>query len=232
MDRSEKITEVLLPTAPHTHTIIFLHGRDSNAAEFKVDFLESETSDLKAFPDIFPGARWVFPNAGFRYSECFKTKLSQWFDIWNVQNQKERKALQDEGIKESIDYILNIIKSEMAFVPAERIILAGISQGCAIGILALLKSGLKLAAFMGLSSWMTVPKPEEFVTDVCSKDTPVFLSHSARDSVVLAENGEKLKTTLESIGMKVEWHLYSDDAHWINEPQGVDDMVAFIKSTF
>jgi lysophospholipase II len=228
----EQAIEILFPTAAHTHTIIFLHGRDSNAAEFKTDFLESETSNLKTFPDVFPGVKWVFPSAGLRYSERFDTKLSQWFDIWSVENPDERSDLQEEGIQESIDFVLNVIKSEMALIPADRILLAGISQGCAIAILALLKSGHKLAAFIGLSSWMTVPEPEEFVTDVCSKETPLFLSHSAGDSVVPAKNGEKLRDVLESIGMNVEWHLYSDDGHWVNEPQGVDDMVAFIRSSF
>jgi lysophospholipase II len=144
-ERLEQATEILLPTAAHTHTIIFLHGRDSNAAEFKIDFLESETSNFKTFPDVFPGVKWVFPSAGLCYSERFNTKLSQWFDIWGVENPTERSDLQEEGIQESINFILSVIKSEMAFVLADQIFLAGISQGCAIAILALLKSGPQIS---------------------------------------------------------------------------------------
>jgi len=33
------------PIAAHTHTVIFLHGRDSNATEFAPEFFESQASD-------------------------------------------------------------------------------------------------------------------------------------------------------------------------------------------
>ncbi|KAK0661592.1 hypothetical protein QBC41DRAFT_235826 [Cercophora samala] len=31
--------------------------------------------------------------------------------------------------------------------------------------------------------------------------------------------------------LDVEWHEYDDGGHWINEPQGVDDFVAFLRRT-
>jgi predicted esterase len=58
--------------------------------------------------------------------------------------------------------------------------------------------------------------------------TPVFLSHSRDDDVATIANGEKLSTTLERLGMTVSWRPYEDGGHWINEPQGVDDIVSFI----
>jgi lysophospholipase II len=33
---------------------------------------------------------------------------------------------------------------------------------------------------------------------------------------------------LESLGFMVTWKDYQDGGHWINEPQGVDDMVTFL----
>lgn len=60
-------------------------------------------------------------------------------------------------------------------------------------------------------------------------ETPVFLSHSQDDDVVPIANGKKLSTTLEKLGMVVSWKQYKDGGHWVNEPQGVDDIVSFIR---
>jgi predicted esterase len=61
-------------------------------------------------------------------------------------------------------------------------------------------------------------------------ETPIFLSHSRDDGVVPIANGKKLYTALEKLGMVVTWKLYEDGGHWINEPQGVDDIVSFIRA--
>lgn len=64
--------------------------------------------------------------------------MSQWIDMWSVENQGERKELQVEGLKESIAMILSIIRSNAALVPTNHIILSGINQGCTTAIHALL----------------------------------------------------------------------------------------------
>src|SRR3954453_20909250 len=69
------------PTAgsSHTHTIILLHGRDSQAREFASEFFECEATctgpesadDDRTLPALFPTIRWVFPQAGALRSERF-----------------------------------------------------------------------------------------------------------------------------------------------------------------
>lgn len=60
--------------------------------------------------------------------------------------------------------------------------------------------------------------------------TPVFLSHSKDDNVVPIGNGVRLSQCLADICESIEWRTYEDGGHWVKEPQGVDDMVNFIKS--
>ncbi|KAI8576233.1 hypothetical protein K450DRAFT_257763 [Umbelopsis ramanniana AG] len=60
--------------------------------------------------------------------------------------------------------------------------------------------------------------------------TPVFLSHSLDDPIVPVSNGKKLYQDLNCLGMTVIWKAYEDGGHWINEPQGVDDMVDFLQN--
>jgi len=231
----------------HSCTLIFLHGRDSNASDFKTEFLESQASDNRFLTDIFPTIKWVFPTSKQLYAARFEQDLYQWFDIWSVEKPEERKELQIDGLKESIRTVLNIIREEATLVPLEQIILAGISQGCATAILSLLLGGMKLGGFIGFSSWL--PFQEEInrdhslqtITDLLDRnviiskissalETPVLIEHCKDDDVVPSQNGEILCSTLETLGMDVKWKNYNEGGHWINEPQGIDDMVSFIRN--
>ncbi|KAI1500462.1 lysophospholipase II [Biscogniauxia marginata] len=234
------------PEKTHTHTVIFLYGRDSNCKEFADEFFESEASkpvkQPRTFLDLFPTIRWVFPNAPTLLSERFGTEMSQWFDMWSVENPAERPELQQPGLQQSIKQILGIIKEEESLVPRGRIFICGISQGFATAIatyFAEMRGGF--AGLMGLCGWMPLghnglgklqtifgnQQALEVDGDLACK-TPVFLGHSIDDDVVPIRNGRELRDIISSHGLPVEWREYEDGGHWINEPQGVDDIVRFL----
>lgn len=246
---------IVSPVEEHTHTVIFLHGRDSTADEFADEFFESQATDDRTLLEAFPGYKWVFPTARTINSARFDTEMSQWFDMWSVESPEERRQSQVDGLKESIAYIISIIRNEASIVVPERIILGGISQGCATAIYALLFGGIRLGGFIGLCSWLPFqeeihalstgspaatiaslraaqitanlsPNHSDFKADVLT--TPIFLSHSKDDEVVPIQNGDKLHQGLKHLGMVIRRETYEDGGHWINEPQGVDDMVEFI----
>ncbi|KAK8216754.1 hypothetical protein M8818_001717 [Zalaria obscura] len=246
---------IVAPLASHTHTIILLHGRDSVAKEFADEFFESQASDGRTLPEIFPTIKWVFPSSGTRQSARFDTPMSQWFDIWSVENLSERPELQLQGLRESVLSIVDVLHKEASIISPECIFLGGISQGCATSIWTLLHSKVTLAGFIGFCGWL--PRPEDiskgsqsqatrgnmsssilgieptspFDIDAQQKDpfaTPVFLSHSEDDDVVPVGNGEQMFKALQQLGMRSTWKTYQDGGHWINEPQGVDDLVDFI----
>ncbi len=56
----------------------------------------------------------------------------------------------------------------------------------------------------------------------------VLLCHSVDDEVVDIELGRQAGAALRGLGMEVEWREYRDGGHWINEPLGYDDVVAFL----
>lgn len=60
---------------------------------------------------------------------------------------------------------------------------------------------------------------------------PILLEHARDDPVVSVENGTRMRDILrQQLGFRhVEWHEYDDGGHWVNEPQGVDDFVAFLR---
>lgn len=108
-----KFCERLYTVAPldkHTHTVIFLHGRDSTATEFAPDFFESQASDDRTLPEIFPIIKWVFPTAKHLRSLRFNTDMLQCFDMWATEDPNERDEIQVEGLNESVSFVLDIIR--------------------------------------------------------------------------------------------------------------------------
>jgi len=89
--------------------------------------------------------------------------MSQWFDIWSVDKPQERLEMQKQGLEESITEIMEVINKESSLQP-DQIILAGISQGCAIAIHVLFNSGHTFGGFVCLSGW--IPFVNE-IEDIC-----------------------------------------------------------------
>ena len=60
--------------------------------------------------------------------------------------------------------------------------------------------------------------------------TPVFISHSKDDKTVPFRNGDQLQWDLEEVlGFDVTFKPYDDGDHWADEPNSVDDIVAFVR---
>ncbi|KAK6070664.1 phospholipase/Carboxylesterase [Seiridium cupressi] len=228
----------------HTHTIIFLHGKGSTCEEFASELFESEASEPQAqgqpqtLQDLFPTMRWVFPSAPLLQSKRFGCVESQWFDMWSVERPFEQVELQVEGLMTSISAVQAIIAEEENKMPRDKIFLAGISQGFATAICAFVLGRQPLAGLVGLCSWMPTgalemiePANKTFGDDrslVELRSTPVFLGHSKDDNIVPFENGRALRNHLSHHGQVVDWHEYESGGHWINEPEGVDDIVSFL----
>lgn len=253
---------------PHTHTIIFLHGRDSNAHGFADELFESEGSTDSAAPEqdrtlpgLLPTVRWVFPAAPLMQSQRFDCAMSQWFDMWAVEDPEVKSELQRNGLHRSTHAVLAIVEAETKLVPKNRIFLCGISQGFATAISLLLSEGQGgFAGLIGLCSWLPFSSEVEAKISECTSETPLFsslqalycsknplktalssrlkatpilLGHALDDAVVPLENAQRMKNALSLLEFKkVDWHVYEDGGHWINEPQGVDDIIAFIKENW
>ncbi|OAA47260.1 Phospholipase/carboxylesterase [Beauveria brongniartii RCEF 3172] len=242
----------------HAYTIIFLHGRDSTAQEFAEELFESEASTGSAsqpgrsdsasppdrtLPGLLPAVRWVFPAAPILRSQRFDTDLSQWFDMWAVEDPEVRSEIQRSGLHRSVQTVLAIIDEEEKLIPMSKIFLCGISQGFAtvfwLPFSSQVEAAIKEHKSEEASLFSSVqclyrPENEESITEPLPsqiRGTPVLLEHASDDDVVPIANGQRMKNVLTALGLNVKWHEYKDGGHWINEPQGVDDIVAFIRAT-
>ncbi|KAI0506510.1 Phospholipase/carboxylesterase [Xylaria bambusicola] len=229
----------------HTHTIIYLHGHSSSAHILSQQLWETRDCRGESVQHIFPSVKWVFPQA----NEIFVTRLDQtmreWFDVVDIQNPDERRELQRPGLKDVVPQLVELVEYEGRIVGLENVILAGISEGCATAIQVLLNlrgQNRRLCAFIGTSGWMSLggssaQESRELLGLKISgsshnvyRNTPVFICHCADDPSVPIEQGRRLRDTLITYGMTVTWKEYPTGGHWINCPQGVEDIATFLRA--
>ncbi|KGO78521.1 Phospholipase/carboxylesterase/thioesterase [Penicillium italicum] len=89
--------------------------------------------------------------------------INQWFDNYSIDDLGERTDLQVEGLCETAEFLRDLISEEVLILGASshrKIILWGLSQGCAAGIFTLLGGWLDaskiktIGAFVGMSGWL------------------------------------------------------------------------------
>ncbi len=59
----------------------------------------------------FPTTRWVFPASKIRNSARFEAPMSQWLDMWSVENHLEQNEIQIDRLRESVREILDVIRA-------------------------------------------------------------------------------------------------------------------------
>ncbi|RAO69397.1 uncharacterized protein BHQ10_005409 [Talaromyces amestolkiae] len=150
-------------SSQHTHTFIILHGRGSNGERFGRELLDSAN-----LPARLPTVKFVFPTASKRRSTVLKKiPINQWFDNYSLDDPNQRTDLQVDGLMETAAFLRELINSEAQILSDDstqtgyrRIVLGGLSQGCAAGIFTLLGGGIgesgneRLGAFFGMSGWL------------------------------------------------------------------------------
>lgn len=153
-------TYVVEPLAAHTHTAILLHGLGSNGEKFGREFLATAAiSSGRTLPALLPGARFVFPTARRRRSTAFnRALLTQWFDVARLADPEYRRETQLRGLAESAAGLLELLRLEMLRVPAQNILLGGISQGCAMSLSLLLALPHPLGGFVGMCGYLPFRK--------------------------------------------------------------------------
>lgn len=152
------------PISPgHTHTFIVLHGRGSNGEKFGRELLDSANLSAR-----LPTVKFVFPTTSKRRSTIFKKMpINQWLDNYSLDDPNQKTDLQVDGLMETAQFLRELIDTEAQILSDgssqagyQKVILGGLSQGCAAGVFTLLggefgQSGNKRpGAFFGMSGWL------------------------------------------------------------------------------
>jgi predicted esterase len=76
------------------------------------------------------------------------------------QYSPEHKGhVQLQGLRESAEYVHTLLEEAVAEIGAKNVVLMGLSQGCAVGLISLLLwKGEKLGGFVGMCGWLPLRK--------------------------------------------------------------------------
>ncbi|MDB5897160.1 MAG: Carboxylesterase [Ramlibacter sp.] len=183
-----------------TATILILHGLGADGNDFVPVAEELQLDAVGPVRFIFPHAPMipVTINGGFR--------MRAWYDILGT----EEKGVQDAtGLHRSRQLVEALLKREKERgIAANRIVLAGFSQGCALSLLTGLRHGERLAGIAGLSGYLPLAETTAAERHPANNDTPIFLAHGTHDEMIALERAEATRDALQRLGYPVEWHEY------------------------
>lgn len=149
---------VVPPSNQHTHSIILLHGRGSNAARFGPELLGAPTAALGVpLGAHFPGVKFIFPTAKKRRAVAFnRTPINQWFDVYALTEPTVRGDLPYDGLRETSAFVHGLIAAEAQLVGVDHVVIGGLSQGCAAALHVLLNfhGPSPLLGLIGMSGWL------------------------------------------------------------------------------
>jgi phospholipase/carboxylesterase len=191
-----------LDSAPNpTASLIVLHGLGADGNDFVPVARELDLSAIGAVRFVFPHAptRPVTINGGY--------VMPAWYDILGLDSHQQRED--EAGLRESQALVEELIAREKTRgVPANRIVLAGFSQGCAMTLMTGLRHDERLAGLVGLSGYLPLAAKAEAERHAANRDTPIFLAHGTGDPVIPIARARQSRDVLTAMGHTVEWHEY------------------------
>lgn len=192
---------VEIETGPQPRaSVVWLHGLGADGHDFEPIVPELVARGERALRFVFPHApvRPVTLNNGY--------PMRAWYDIVGI----DRRSRQDEeGIRGSDAVIRGLIEREKTRgVPAERIVLAGFSQGGAMAVFTGTRYPERLAGILGLSCYPVLAHTFEAERSPANAQTPILLAHGSHDPMVDVRLGEEQRALLVAAGYPVQWHTY------------------------
>ena len=192
---------VEVETGPQpTASIIWLHGLGADGHDF-----EAVIPELRL--PVEPALRFVFPHAPYRPVTINGGYVMRaWYDIAMGEDGFEQNA---DHIHESAKILQGLIVNETRRgIAADRIVLAGFSQGGAIALHAGLRYPAPLAGIMALSA--PVPFAGELMTEVhpANATVPVFMAHGTDDQTIPFDSARRAHELMQARGLHPEWHAY------------------------
>jgi len=190
-----------IETAPRPNAaILWLHGLGADGHDFEPIVPEIVRNGERAWRFVFPNApvRPVTINGGM--------SMRAWYDIRGL----DRKASEDlAGFRDTDARVRQLIARENARgIAANRIVLAGFSQGGAVSLYMAPRYPDALAGVMVLSGYLPGESTFAAEREAANTSTPIFTAHGRADNVLPISLGTTSRDFLRAKGYAVEWHEY------------------------
>jgi len=192
---------VLEPDTNADSAVIWLHGLGADGNDFAGILPQLQLPNNHKVRFIFPHApiQAVTVNGGM--------EMRSWYDIYSMTIAEKMDV---EGIEQSASIVAEMIEQQIAQgVSADKIVLAGFSQGGLVVLHAGLQSKHPIAGIMALSTyypeacWQAIENRQ-----VKTNSVPILMAHGLYDQVIPLPVASKAKNLLTSKELNVEWHEY------------------------
>jgi phospholipase/carboxylesterase len=189
------------PPGAATALVVLLHGYGANGDDL--------IGLAEGWRDRLPEAAFVAPNAPQEIPGM--PGALQWFPL-TLRDASERwrgVVAARPGLDRSLDAELARYR-----LPADRLVLAGFSQGTMLALHVGLRRTSAPAAIVGYSGLLAGP---EHLAEITARP-PVLLIHGAEDDLIPADALHLAREQLAAAGVAVEWHVREGLGHGIDPP--------------
>jgi phospholipase/carboxylesterase len=200
LSASTLATACVEPRAPADAAVVWMHGLGADGHDF-----EALVPELRL--PASPAIRFVFPHAPVRpVTINGGARMRAWYDIAGF----DRRAPQDEaGIRASGEALGALVRRERERgVAADRIVIAGFSQGGAMALFVALRWPERLAGVMALSTYLPLGETLAGEAHPAGAAVPVLMAHGSFDPIVPLSLGEASRDRLRGLGYDVDWRSY------------------------
>lgn len=190
------------PAAQPVASIVVLHGLGADGSDFVPVAQAMNLSAVGPVRFVFPSApvRPVTINGGY--------EMRAWYDIFPPEPDGSRRE-DGPGLRESLAIVQQLLEREaQRGVPPHRTVLMGFSQGCAMTLLAGLRTPQRLAGLVALSGYLPLADTTAAEASEASRGVPVFMAHGEFDDIVVPSRGEAACEVLKALGYPVQWVSY------------------------
>lgn len=203
-------------TSPNNSAcVIWLHGLGADGNDFLpvVEMLN------------LPHIRFILPHAPYqKVSLNNGYEMRAWYAIYSLDKDSQQD---DVGIRQTQTAIEQLIQQQIdAGIPANRIALAGFSQGGAIALHTALRYPQRLAGVLALSTYLPLKNTLAAEKHAANQDLPIFMAHGSFDEVITLDTCLASRQTLLENDYVVDWHEYPM-AHSVH-PDEIDDIRQFL----
>jgi phospholipase/carboxylesterase len=194
-----------IETAPSpTASIIILHGLGADGNDFVPVAQEFNLASVGPVRFIFPHGptRPVTLNGGY--------VMRAWYDIFGPDLGAGGPKREDEaGLRESQALVEALIATERARgIAANRIVLAGFSQGCAMTLMTGLRHAERLGGLLCMSGYLPLAEKTAAERSAANAGVPIFQAHGSADPMITIARATQSRDALLALGYPVEWHAY------------------------
>jgi phospholipase/carboxylesterase len=196
---------------PATHLVVLVHGYGADGQDL--------IGLAQHWQSLLPTVAFAAPNAPTRIPGG---PGYQWFPISRIDPHDMRK-----GVETAAPVLDEYLDGELARLglPAERLALAGFSQGTMLSLHLGPRRKIRPAAIVGFSGLLAGAPPDE------GEIPPILLTHGDSDQVIPPQAMFAAASQLGLAGAAVQWHLAPGMGHGI-DPDGLMIAGQFLNLAF